>query len=215
MGSIVVSGTMFYFIWNLMHEDFVVPRTLWTLQAASILTFLFLIGSTILYAFFGLSPLVNLIGNTACFLLWGPGFGYLWFYTSPTLAHVCNRKNWTGPTGIMVCRIYKSLFAFALLGTLTTLAALLLDVYVWRKTISRGKYSQMKGDKPAGISAPGEPYNAPAYSDSRSSLPMEQYTTPNTQKDDHSGYTMPEEQFSYDQDTSYRGGHEPDPSKRA
>lgn len=183
-----------------------------------------------MYVFFGLSPLVNLVGNTVLLLLWGPAFGYLWFYTSATLTHVCNKKNWDGVVGIMVCRIYKALFAFSMFGTyvftckssclvdpadysnrLCTLLAFILDVYVWRKSIARGKYAQMRdSEKPAGISAPGQPYNAPNYSDSRSSIAVEQYTAPQTERGDMSGYQVPEEQFAYD-DTSYRG-HEPTPA---
>ena len=69
-------------------------------------------------------------------------------------------------------------------------------------------------EKPAGIGAPGVPYDAPVYSDSRSSIALEHYTAPNTQKDDRSGYAVPEEQFNYDHDISYHGGHQPEPAKK-
>jgi hypothetical protein len=62
----------------------------------------------------------------------------------------------------------------------------------------------MGGEKPAGIAPP---YSAPEYSDSRGSIALEGYSAPATQKDDQSGYEVPEEQFNYD--TSYRGGHQP------
>ena len=68
-----------------------------------------------------------------------------------------------------------------------------------------------------GIAAPNQPYGAPAYSDSRSSIALEQYstqyTTPQTQKGDRSGYQVPEEQFDYN-DTAYRGGHDPSPAPK-
>jgi hypothetical protein len=68
------------------------------------------------------------------------------------------------------------------------------------------------GEKPLGISAPLAPYAAQGYSDSRSSIALEQYTAPNTERDANSGYAVPEEQFSYgDTDTAYHGGHEPEP----
>jgi len=210
LASMVVMAVMFYFIWNLVHEDFDPPRTFWTLLAAALVTFFFLITTLMLYACIGLSPRINAIGNTVCFLLWGPAFGYLWFFTRATLGHVCNKSNWTGPVGIMVCRIYKALFAFAMLGALTTMAALALDIYVWRKMTSRGKYSQMKdAEKPVGIGAPGQPYNAPAYSDSRSSIALEPYTAAHTSRGDQSGYQMPEEQFNYDTSYGGPGAHEP------
>ncbi|KAF2669773.1 hypothetical protein BT63DRAFT_371566 [Microthyrium microscopicum] len=212
LSSLVVMAVMFYFIWNLVHEDFDPPRTFWILLAASLSTFFFLIGSMLVYACIGLSPRINMIGNLVLFLLWVPSFGYLWFFTRATLGHVCNRENWTGPVGIMVCRIYKALFAFAMLGSVTTVAALILDIVVWRRTTSRGKYAQMPDnrEKPVGIGAPGRPYNAPAYSDSRSSIALEQYTAPNAAYGERADYALPEEQFSYD--TSYGGAaahHDP------
>jgi len=211
LASLVVMSVMYFFIWNLVHEDYEPPRTFWTLLAASLCTLAFLVATTVLYACTKLSPLLNLVGNAVLFLLWGPAFGYLWYYSRATLGHVCNKDTWTGPTGIMVCRIYKALFAFSMLGTLTTLLALLLDVFIWRKTVARGKYSQMKEKPPVGIAAPGQPYTAPAYSDSRNSMSLDAYTTPSTARGDQSGYQVPEDQFSYD--TSYQGGHHAETSR--
>ena len=94
-------------------------------------------------------------------------------------------------------------------ASVSTLAALLLDILVFRRTVSRGKYKQMVDEKPAGIAAP---YNAPEYSDSRGSIQLQQYTTPTSQHPDRAGYEVPEEQFNYD--TSYHGGHEPDTAPR-
>jgi hypothetical protein len=89
----------------------------------------------------------------------------------------------------------------------STLLALALDVFVFRRTISRGKYKQMDAEKPLGGAAV---LDAPGYSDSRGSIGEggEQYVTPQTQRADQSGYEVPEEQFNYD--TSYHGGHVPD-----
>jgi hypothetical protein len=99
--------------------------------------------------------------------------------------------------------------------SLSTLGGLVLDVVTWRRTTSRGKYAQANAssEKPLGISAPTEPYAPALYTDSRSSIALEQYTTPNTQRDATSGYAVPEEQFSYgDLDTAYHGGHHPEPA---
>jgi hypothetical protein len=76
---------------------------------------------------------------------------------------------------------------------------------IFRRTISRGKYKQMLDEKPQGIAAP---FSAPQYSDSRQSIQLAEYVTPSTQREDQSGYAIPEEQFNYD--TSYRGGHDPE-----
>jgi hypothetical protein len=132
--SMVVAAVMFYFIWNLVHEHYQPPKTFWTvsiygdivgelplltksqLLAAALLTFFTLSGTLLMYACFGLSPLVNLSVNGLLLALWAPGFAFLWYWSRGTLSHYCDRTNWTGPTGIMVCRLYKALFAFALLG---------------------------------------------------------------------------------------------------
>jgi len=95
----------------------------------------------------------------------------------------------------------------------STLIAVVLDVIVWRKTVSRGKSTVMKGEKGVGIGAPNQPYDLPQYADSRSSLSGDQYVTPSTQRGDRSGYEVPEEQFNYDADTSYKGGHQPIPKR--
>lgn len=64
----------------------------------------------------GLSPRVNLILNSVVFGLWTVGFILLSYWMWSTLTHYCNVTNWNDQTGIMVCRIYKALFTFSLLG---------------------------------------------------------------------------------------------------
>lgn len=68
-------------------------------------------------------------------------------------------------------------------------------------------------EKPLGVDAGSEPCVAGSYSDSRSSLQLEQYTTPATTRSVIDGYEVPEEQFLYHQaDTAYHGGHEAEPT---
>ena len=63
-----------------------------------------------------------------------------------TLGHRCGPINWHNKAGIMVCRLYKALAAFAVVGAATTLGALGLDLTVQRKGKARGVYNQMGGD---------------------------------------------------------------------
>jgi len=207
LASLVVMAVMWYFLWNLIHEDFETPRTFWTLLAASLATMITLAGTLLIYLLFGLSPFVSLCVNGLLLALWAPSFAFLWYWTRKTLSDVCSAKTWQDETGIMICRIYKALFAFSALGLVSTLLALALDVFVFRRTISRGKYKQMDAEKPHGNAAA---LDAPGYSDARGSIgeTEEQYVTPQTQRPDQSGYEVPEEQFNYD--TSYHGGHVPD-----
>jgi hypothetical protein len=61
-----------------------------------------------------------------------------------TLGHVCNTANWGSEAGIMVCRIYKALFTFTLLSTLSAIAMVVLDFKVRGRQTSLGKYNQMR-----------------------------------------------------------------------
>ena len=70
----------------------------------------------------GLSPRLNLALNTVLLVIWTMGFGMLSYYMSGTLSHHCDVDNWSEDTGIMVCRIYKTLFTFSLLGLYVSLA---------------------------------------------------------------------------------------------
>ena len=76
--------------------------------------------------------------------MWIVGLGLLGWNVAGTLGHVCNTANWASPQGIMVCRIYKALFTFTLLATLSTLGMIILDVRVRRKQTSLGRYDQMR-----------------------------------------------------------------------
>ena len=82
----------------------------------SLLTVAFLSATIVFHLFTGLSPRVNLGLNGLLFVLWAMGFGMLAYWMAGTLTHYCDILNWTDGTGIMVCRIYKSLFTFTLLG---------------------------------------------------------------------------------------------------
>jgi hypothetical protein len=64
----------------------------------------------------GLNPRLNLFINSALWAVWAAGFGMLWWWASKTLFNRCDVEHWEGETGIMVCRIYKALFAFGMLG---------------------------------------------------------------------------------------------------
>lgn len=86
------------------------------LLSVSCLTVAALAGTMILHLMSGLNPRLNLALNGSLLVIWTLGFSLLAWWSSGTLGHVCNKANWQDETGIMVCRIYKALFAFSLLG---------------------------------------------------------------------------------------------------
>lgn len=82
----------------------------------SLLTVLFLTATIVFHYMTGLSPRLNIVLNSTLFCLWGMGFGMLSYFMSATLGHYCNTAMWENEAGVMVCRIYKTLFTFTLLG---------------------------------------------------------------------------------------------------
>lgn len=56
-------------------------------------------------------------------MLWGAAFGMLSWWASKTLTHRCRVEDWNDETGVMVCRIYKALYAFGCCGLWVTLIA--------------------------------------------------------------------------------------------
>ncbi|KAF2117064.1 hypothetical protein BDV96DRAFT_489979 [Lophiotrema nucula] len=211
--SIIVAGVMSYFLRELQQDHYRLPWTFLLLLTVTVLTLLSLTGTIVLHCCYGLNPILNLGLNSVLFVLWALGFALLTWWSSSTLSHVCNRANWDTETGVSICRIYKALFSFALLGVLSTLLALALDVHVYRGSTRRGKFTALQnmdskrnnnheGD---GVAGPIGEYGVGGY-DARESNPNPMAASNNRQRQrGGEGYALPEEQFAYDEDTTYQG----------
>lgn len=70
----------------------------------------------VLHCCVGLKPDFNIAVNGFLALIWAVSWALLTWWMSPTLTHYCDVEHWQEDAGIMVCRIYKALFAFAFLG---------------------------------------------------------------------------------------------------
>ena len=123
--------------------------------------------------------------------------------------------------GVMVCRLYKALYSFCVLGVVATIGALGLDIYVQRSSTSRGKFAPIGGEKGAHVRVQEEPAYAGGYSDAgghsyahshedvsgvgnldeRNPNPMMRGAN---RGGDRQGYA-PVEGGMYDEDTEYRG----------
>lgn len=57
-----------------------------------------------------------MIVNSLLCLLWGLSWALLAWYMSGTLANKCDISHWNEDVGVMVCKIYKALFAFTLVA---------------------------------------------------------------------------------------------------
>lgn len=69
---------------------------------------------------------------------------------SGTILTQCTTEYWATATGISVCRSYKALFAFTVLGAVSYIAAIWLDVVVRRRQTRLGAYGPMGTSATAG-----------------------------------------------------------------
>lgn len=173
------------------------------LFAVSLLSILTLTVTIVLHCFYGLNPVLNIVLNSVLALVWSISFSLLSWWSSRTLTHVCNVDNWADELGISVCRLYKALFSFALLGLVSTLLALLLDVRVQSKATKRGRFQQIQmlggNDGKRGVVVQHHD------EDEANPNPTAARRNHGQQTRRGEGYSLPEEQFAYDEDTTYRG----------
>ncbi|OAK96567.1 hypothetical protein IQ06DRAFT_44665 [Phaeosphaeriaceae sp. SRC1lsM3a] len=194
LSSIVVACVMFYFLSELARGRFRLPWTFILLMAVALLTLVCLTATIVLHCFYGLNPLLNTILNSVLAVLWAVSFALLSWWSSGTLSHVCSKDNWDDELGISVCRLYKALFSFSLLGLLSTIVALVLDVHVQRQAVARGRFQAI------GMGEVNE----------KNDLGAEHESNPNPsasrqRRQNGGGYALPEEQFAYGDDTGYHG----------
>ncbi|CAO2647702.1 Nn.00g086240.m01.CDS01 [Neocucurbitaria sp. VM-36] len=194
---------MSYFLRELAHDHYRLPWTFILLFAVSLLTMLALTATIVLHCLYGLSPILNTALNSTLALLWSVSFSLLSWWSFGTLKHICNVDNWENDMGISVCRLYKALFSFALFGLVSTLLALLLDVRVQRSTTKMGRFQQLQvlgggnGKRSVDVPEHGEQEVNPN--------PTAVRRNNGQSKRGGQGYALPEEQFAYEDDTTYLG----------
>ncbi|MCJ1229155.1 hypothetical protein MMC12_005820 [Toensbergia leucococca] len=202
LSSIVVASVLFFFIHHLEIEHYNIPWTFLLLLFVSLLTKLTIVTTSIFYHFRTLPPKLNLFSNLGLLVLWMLGFALLAWNLSGTLSHRCTTANWSNEAGIMVCRLYKALTAFAITGLTTTLCAVLLDLRTYRLTTHRGKYNPMMDIKhPFPISSPSnphDPYQPPRDIPEFSHEITKPYKVQQTIEVQQFGYSAPSEQTTYD-----------------
>jgi hypothetical protein len=170
------------------------------LMTVALLTLLSLTTTIILHCFYGLNPTLNTILNSSLALLWAVGFSLLSWWSAGTLAHVCNRDNWEDDMGVLVCRMYKALFSFSLMGLLSTLLALVLDIHVQRQAVARGRFQQIAlvgGDAKQGQAGGQEGVEGDESNPNPSAMGRD--------RGGGVGYALPEEQFGYGDEIGYQG----------
>lgn len=202
VSSVIVSSTLFYFTSSLSTSHHSLP---WTfilvhspprpflphantsqLLSTALFTLLSLMCTFVLHRFHGLNPTLALSTSAPLAILWAVSFALLTWWSSGTLSRVCTLDNWDNETGIAVCRMYKALFTFSLLGMVATLVALGLDVHVKKQVGARGQFQAI--GMVAGSDGKGRVEEGAAGAGAG-----------------REGYALPEEQFAYADDTGYHG----------
>ncbi|KAF3388522.1 hypothetical protein F1880_003699 [Penicillium rolfsii] len=149
LASIVVAIILAVFIYHL-HADgyklpfaFLVPASYFQLLITSLLTLL----TTLLTSFFncacGLSTKLSLFLNIFHLILWLLSLALLSYSMSGTILTKCTTEYWATSTALTVCRTYKALFACTILGAVSYIAAIWLDVVVRRRQTRLGEYNPM------------------------------------------------------------------------
>jgi hypothetical protein len=169
-------------------------------MAVALLTLVSLTTTIVLHCYYGLNPALNTILNSILAVLWAVGFGLLSWWSAGTLTHVCDKENWEDDRGISVCKMYKALFSFNLMGLLATLLALILDVHVQRQAGARGRFQQIAmvaGDAKRGQASVQEDGDLHESNPNRNAV--------NRHRGAGAGYSVPEEQFAYGDNMGYQG----------
>ncbi|KAG2417457.1 hypothetical protein HFD88_008676 [Aspergillus terreus] len=126
-----------------------IPRSILTsspLLITSVLSLLNYILTAITHCTSGLSPRLSLVCNSILFILWLISLGLLSWSMANTITTTCNATYWATATGIAVCRIYKVLFSFTVVGAAAHVAAIALDVIVHKRQTRLGRYDPMSSN---------------------------------------------------------------------
>ncbi|KAI4251164.1 MAG: hypothetical protein LQ352_005026 [Teloschistes flavicans] len=209
VSAAIVTSVVCFFGHYLLVEHYNLPWTFIVLLAAALVTIVTLLASSALYHFRTLSPRHNLILNTALSCLWILGLSFLTWNLGWTLGHRCLLKTWHNEAGIMVCRLYKACTAFTVMGLLSTLLALALDIRTHRGTTHLGHYNRMNEPldvkrSPPSISSPMPqypPYSSQRADDSMMTGDLSEYRVQREEfevQHFRNGYEAPSEQTKYD-----------------
>ncbi|KAK1146315.1 hypothetical protein N8T08_003102 [Aspergillus melleus] len=143
LSALLVAIILAVFTSNLSKNNYKLPWAFLVLLISSVLSLLNFILTTITHCCYGLSPLLSATTNSILFFLWLISLGLISYSMSHTIMTTCNATYWGTSTGINVCRIYKALYAFTVVGTATHLAGIALDVIVRRRQTRLGAYDPM------------------------------------------------------------------------
>ena len=128
------------------------------LLVASLVSILTVTFTTSTHIFRTMTPRTSMIINGLAFILWIIGLSIITAKIgSMVLGHTCAMPMWATEMGVMVCRIYKALYSFIVIGTASLGASVILDISVSNEVSKRGMYREMKDEGKAGGMAEPSP----------------------------------------------------------
>ncbi|KAJ5225606.1 hypothetical protein N7468_006831 [Penicillium chermesinum] len=140
LSSILVSIILAVFISHLHSDGYKLPIAFLVLLVAGVLSLINAIISIIINCGFGLSPGFSLFTNVLLTIIWAAGLGLESYGMWNTILTSCTTEYWGNSTGVQVCELYKTLFAFSVIGTAAHLASLIFDVFIRRRVTRLGAY---------------------------------------------------------------------------
>ncbi|KAI9372882.1 hypothetical protein BJX61DRAFT_533585 [Aspergillus egyptiacus] len=146
VSSLIVAIILSVFAYNLHNTNHRLPWAFLVLIISALLSLLNLTFTTTLHCCCGLSPRLSLVTNSIVFILWFVSLVLLAWSVSHTIMTTCNATYWATSTGIAVCRIYKTLFAFTIAGLASHIAAIALDIIAYRRQTRLGEYDPMAAE---------------------------------------------------------------------
>ncbi|KAN0068356.1 hypothetical protein V8E54_013552 [Elaphomyces granulatus] len=151
ISSLVIVAIMAYFTYHLYHEGYSLPWTFVVMWASAVLTVVHLGLSCVLDCCRYRSSFFSVAVNSFILLLWALSFGLLSWNMSKTLSRTCITLDWGSDAGTMVCRIYKALYAFVVIGLVAQFYIVMHDILARRRlrVHSRGEYGVMNNDTTA------------------------------------------------------------------
>ncbi|KFY84891.1 hypothetical protein V498_07776, partial [Pseudogymnoascus sp. VKM F-4517 (FW-2822)] len=184
LSSVVVLGIMLYFVNQLRGSRMDIP---WSfiihllVSAVSTATIILLA----VYAGAARPPARTLILNGVLLGLWALSLSLLIHVAKATITSQCSAATWNNSTGMMVCRLYQTLFAFIIIALASTVLALTYLAHArhsnpqsYTKTVNPALFPRTRSPPEDDASefttlAPSSaPLSAPSYASSfRSPLP--------------------------------------------
>jgi len=131
---VIVLGVMVFFGYHLKKDSYPIPWQFITLAAVSAVSLLSVFVLGISFCCRALNPIFAMIVETLLSLSWAFGAGFLGKGMGGNLVRSCSV--WRSKQGMAVCHLYKTIFAFCVLGWFSMICGLVLSSSVRRKASS-------------------------------------------------------------------------------